>query len=126
MEQIIETVNRYIKAIHTQDREDFYDIWVNSDDVTLISITRQYTGIDAIYQDFLINGIQAHYSSIDLINEGMEIRTIDDDTAIVIFRYHTECIRRDTGEPHGIAGLETQVMKKVNGQGKLVHVHYSK
>ena len=126
MEQIIETVNRYIKAIHTQDKEDFYDIWVNSDDVTLISITRQYTGIDAIYQDFLINGIQAHYSSIDLINEGMEIRTIDDDTAIVIFRYHTECIRRDTGEPHGIAGLETQVMKKVNGQWKLVHVHYSK
>ena len=29
--------------------------------------------------------------------------------AVVIFQYHTECIRREDGSEFGIAGMETQV-----------------
>ena len=43
-------------------------------------------------------------------------------------RYHfdSECIRRDTKEPYGIQGLETQIVIKENNEWKLMHIHYSK
>ena len=50
---------------------------------------------------------------------------LTDDTAIVLFSYYTDCIRRENGEPYGIEGLETQVYKKQDGDWKLAHVHYS-
>lgn len=51
---------------------------------------------------------------------------IDDNKAIVVFKYHTECICRETHEPYGIQGLETQIVIKENNQWKLMHIHYSK
>lgn len=122
---ILELVEKYKDAIHTQDKESFKKIWTGTDN-TLISITNLFEGIDSIYDDFLINGIRKHYSKIDLISENTDIHFIDEDHAIVIFKYHTECIRRETNEPYGIQGLETQIMQKINGQWKLVHIHYSK
>ena len=91
----------------------------------MISITNQFRGIDTIYQNFLIDGIQKSYESIDLITENIDIRMIDENNAIVVFKYHTECILRDTHEPFGIQGLETQVVVKENNQWKLMHIHYS-
>ena len=52
-------------------------------------------------------------------------RMLTDDTAIVLFSYYTDCIRRENGEPYGSEGLETQVYKKQDGDWKLAHVHYS-
>jgi len=51
---------------------------------------------------------------------------ISNQLAIVIFRYHTKFIKRDTGEEYGIAGLETQVTVKENNVWRLLHIHYSK
>lgn len=126
MDEIKELVKKYQKAIHTQNKDDFYALWTQKEINTLISIVNKYEGIDSIYQDFLINGIQRSYESIDLIADEIDIKWIDNDHAIVIFRYHTECIRRDTHEEYGISGLETQVVEKVDQQWKLVHIHYSK
>ena len=75
---------------------------------------------------YLIGVIQSHYESIDLVVEKIDIRMIDENKAIGVFRYHTECIRRDTHEPYGIQGLETQIVIKENNQWKLMHIHYSK
>ncbi|MGM9940376.1 MAG: YybH family protein [Bulleidia sp.] len=125
-EQILQLVKNYQKAIHTQNREDFKSIWTEDENNVLISIATQYRGIDSICQDFLIDGIQKAYAVIDLIAENVDIHFIDESTAIVVFRYHTECIRRDSGENYGIAGLETQVVRKTDGKWKLVHIHYSK
>ena len=55
----------------------------------------------------------------------MRVNQINDDLAVVVFRYHTECILRENGEPFGIQGLETQVIVKEDGVWKLCHVHYS-
>lgn len=123
---ITDLVERYIQAIHTQDKADFLSLWTGNDADTLISITQIFKGDQAIYQDFLIDVIQKAYTRIDLINDGLTIHLLDDQNAIVIFAYHTDCIRRETGEPYGIQGLETQVLRKVNGQWKIQHIHYSK
>lgn len=125
-EQIKQLVNRYIQAIHTQDKDEFLSLWTGSDADTMISITRVFSGTASIYQDFLIDAIQARYSNIDLYSDSLTIHVLDEKTAIVIFAYHTQCTLRENGEDYGIQGLETQVLRKIDGQWKLQHVHYSK
>lgn len=51
---------------------------------------------------------------------------INDSLAIVVFQYHSECIKRDTLAEYGIEGLETQVIIKEDDEWKLLHIHYSK
>lgn len=125
-QMITELVSKYQQAIHTQNENDFRALWTDENTNTLISIANKYEGINSIYQDFLINGIQASYSDINLIADDIHINFLDNSTAIVIFNYHTECIKRDTHEPYGIMGIETQVVKKIGNEWKLVHIHYSK
>ena len=125
MEEIKQLVYNYAKAVHSQNEEEFKALWSSKENI-LISLANQFNGTDAIYQDFLIGGIQSHYESIDLVVEKIDIRMIDENKAIVVFRYYTECIRRDTHEPYGIQGLETQIVIKENNQWKLMHIHYSK
>ena len=82
--------------------------------------------LSAYTRTFLIGGIQAAYYQIRLITETMEVHEVSDALATVVFRYHTECIRRENGAPYGIQGPETQVYIKQDGDWKLLHVHYSK
>lgn len=124
--KVIEVVKRYQEVIHNQDKNMFDNLWSNKQPCTLISVTQQFYGKDKIYDDFLIGRIQKSYSSIDLINDGIEVNMIHDDLAIAVFQYHTECIKRDTHESYGIQGLETQVIIKEDNEWKLLHVHYSK
>ena len=82
MEEIKQLVYNYAKAIHTKNEKDFKALW-SSKENTLISLTNQFDGIDSIYNDFLIGGIQRLYESIDLIVEGIEIHQIDDNKALL-------------------------------------------
>lgn len=125
-QEITAMVEQYAKAIETQDKEDFCSLWANTPDCVLISITSQYVGVENIYQAFLIDGIKAAYSQIRLITEAVEVHEINENLITVVFRYHTECIRRESGEPYGINGLETQVYIREGESWKLLHVHYSK
>lgn len=124
--QIEQLVKAYQNAIHTQEKKEFMDLWTRDSHNVLISITNKYEGIESIYYDFLIDRIQKAYVKIDLIAEDIDIKMINDELAVVIFKYHTECIKRETGEEYGIAGLETQIVQKKDNQWKLVHIHYSK
>lgn len=125
-EKIRNLVRKYQHVIHTQNKEDFMSLWTCDNSNTFISITNKYVGIDSIYHDFLIDGIQKSYKNINLIAEEVDIKFISNYIAIVIFKYHTDCIKRKINEEYGISGLETQVVKKIDDQWKLVHVHYSK
>ena len=42
--------------------------------------------------------------------QNIDIHLQENDTAVVIFQYHTEYIRREDGSEYGIAGMETQVL----------------
>lgn len=125
-EKILNLVKAYQNAIHTQNREDFISLWGPDENNTLISLTHPYIGTDTICDEFLIGGLQKVYTQITLVAEDIQIHFVSDDFAIVIFQYHTECIRRETEEEYGIAGIETQVVRKINNTWKLVHIHYSK
>lgn len=124
--EILCVLEAYKKAIHTQAAEDFYPIWANGCKTSLISLSNCYNGTDTIYHDFLLNRIQAAYTRIDLIAKEIKIEILNESCAVVIFSYYTDCIRRDTGEPYGISGLETQVYVKESDGWKLAHVQYAK
>lgn len=124
-EKIQELVNQYILAIETQDKALFESLWSTTQPLSLISIASLYEGKEAIAQEFLMDKIHQSYASIRLIPEEIKIHYINDKQAIMIFQYRTECIKRKTGEPYGIAGVETQVAI-LEDKWKLVHVHYSK
>ncbi len=127
MNEIKQLVENYINAIHSQDEQQFKNLWSQQQNCSLISIIKEYHSLDAIYNDFLIGIIQRAYQSIILVEDSpLDIRLVDENTAIIIFEYHTECIKRDTLEEYGIHGLETQIAIKENNTWKLVHIHYSK
>lgn len=126
MKEINELVKKYTEAIHLQDKEKFYELWSVKEECTLISIATVFNGVSRIYQDFLINRIQKAYQEIYLISDHIQINQVNEKMAIVTFSYHTKCLLKETLEPFGIEGIETQVMIKEEGQWKLVHIHYSK
>lgn len=124
--QIKEVTMKYVEAIQSQDKESFCSIWAQNSHCVLIAITKEFIGIDNIYNDFLIGSIQAAYSVIKLIVEEIKVHIINDNLATVVFGYHTECIKRNDGSNFGIKGLETQIFIKENDQWKIQHIHYSK
>ena len=122
-QKILNIVTKYQQLVHHPDSDLLNELFTK--DATLISITTEYKGIN-IYNGFLINKLSELYSSIVLINDGIDIRMVNENLAIVIFKYHTECIRRETDESYGIEGLETQVLIKEDNHWKITHIHYSK
>ena len=104
-EEIKKLISQYAQTVHTQDKESFYKLWSKRSDCVLISLTDEFIGIDSIYNDFIIGVLQKAYTNIVLIPESVEVRLINDNVATVVFRYHTECIKRDDGKPYGIKGL---------------------
>jgi len=126
LKQIKKLVSYYQETIHSQNKENFYQLWSQNNQCSLISITNQFIGLDSIFNDFLVERIQKSYLDIKLIAENIEINMINNNFAIVLFQYHTECIKRNSHEYYGIRGLETQILIKENDVWKLLHVHYSK
>ncbi len=122
--EIEQLVRLYTEAIHSQSEADFKALWSGEDTNALISGTKFFEGLDAIYQTFLIGLIQKKYSSIHLVNDGLQSYQLTEDTAVVIFRYHTDCVIRESGQPYGMAGIETQVLKKIEGSWKIAHIQY--
>jgi len=126
-EAINELVNKYCKAVNTQEKNDVYSIFSKVQKCNLISVGTIFEGVDSIYQKFLVDLIRKFYTKIDLIkDEELKINFINENTAIVIFKYHTDCILRENGEKFGIKGVETQVVVKEEGEWKITHIHYSK
>lgn len=123
--QIHDMVERYRRAIQTQEADDFLPLWDPAARCTLISPSGFYVGLDAIYQEFLLGGIRRAYSRIELQVKSVQVRLLGQDGALVLFAYATDCERRETGEPFGISGLETQIYHRLGDDWRLVHVHYS-
>lgn len=118
-------VARYAQAVHSQRRADFDAVFARHAECRLISVSTEFVGRDAIYQQFLVERIGAKFSQITLVADVVSFNRVAPDMMVIVFRYHTECELRETGEPFGIRGLETQLALREEGEWRLVHVHYS-
>ena len=124
--QILELVKKYQSLVNNPSHELFDEVFAKNNFCTEIAITDHYKNREEIYDDFIIGRLQNRFSRIELIADEITINEISDELVIVIFKYHTDCDLRETGEPAGISGLETQVIIKENGKWRILHVHYSK
>ena len=122
--RILEKLEQYIHLVHTQEEKDGIGLWADECEISLISGAKQFKGNRSVQDDFL-GLIRNAYSTINLISENTDVRLLNETCAVLIFSYHTECLRRETGEPFGIAGLETQVYVRENDDWRLAHVQYS-
>ena len=127
IKEINDVINKYCLAIGTQDEKDFKNLFSKNKKCHLISVGQVFESIESIYKDFVIGLIQKAYTKIALIKDDeLKINFIDEKNAVVIFKYHTDCLMRERGEKFGINGVETQVLIKEEGNWKIVHIHYSK
>ena len=127
IQEINNVINQYWLAIGSQIEKDFKNIFSKNKKCYLISVGRVFEGVDSIYKEFVIDLIQKFYTKIELIkDEEPKINFIDNENAVIIFKYHTDCILRENGEKFGINGVETQVLIKEDGNWRIVHIHYSK
>ena len=46
--EVLNLVNAYIQAVHTQNETDFRSLWLD-EDVTLISVGNLFKGLDSVY-----------------------------------------------------------------------------
>ena len=123
LEQVGAVVDAYCDAIHTGDEAALRAVFTGDATDTLISQSTLYEGPDAIACDFL-GKLHELYATITLVNDGFDAHLLTPDVAVVVFRYHTECVRAETGEPYGIEGLETQVPRLLDGVWKIAHIQY--
>lgn len=124
IKEVEQLVKRYADAVHSQDENEFKSLWTQEETNAVISGEKYFQGVGSIYQDFLIGLISEKYSSIYLVNDGLRAYPLTADTAVAIFRYHTDCIVRATGEKYGMTGIETQVLKKTKDGWKIAHIQY--
>ena len=68
-ESIKELVNKYCKAVNTQEKNDVYSIFSKVQKCNLISVGTIFEGVDSIYQNFLIDLIRKFYTKIELIKD---------------------------------------------------------
>jgi len=124
-QQLIEKVKAYCHLVHTQSPEEFDALWSKKQENVLISGGNCFVGSEAILNDFLLGAIRNAFSRIELISKTIDVRLLDDDHAIIVFSYETDCDNRKDGSWFGIEGLETQVYVKEAGDWRLTHVQYS-
>lgn len=123
MYSVEETVESYTEQIHDQDEDRFKDLFTR--DAVLISGTKLFSGVEEIYREFVRNLLHAKFTEISLVKENLTVRYVTEEVAVAVFQYHTECILRKNGNSYGIAGIETQVLKKQGESWKIVHIQYA-
>ena len=124
--QLLDLVAKYQKLVTQPSRELFDEVFSYAHPCNLIAITNRFESRERIYNDFLMGALKKAYSRIELIADEISVNVISEELAIVIFWYHTECDLRESGEPFGFSGIETQVMINEKGQWRIIHIHYSK
>lgn len=126
---IMDMVKKYTKSVNHGDLhpELINDLWEHSPDVSNINIRGHQKGFDDIRKNF--------YEPIFLVLKDRNLRMTTsprkpaiyffDNTAIVEFYWILNATIKDGNKPIEMAGRETHVYRKANGQWKLVHLHYS-
>lgn len=125
-QQIIDMVHRYAETIkYADERPDLIkNLWELSEDISNINPRGHQKGFKELMEGF--------YPPLNILLSKRELNILGtpsiylfDNTAIVEFYWQLDATLRDSGEPFELQGRETQVMRKVNGEWKLVHLHYS-
>lgn len=127
--RVLDVVAKYTQSVNEGDvhPELIDSLWEHSPDVSNINIRGHQKGFEDIKQNF--------YQPIFAVLKDRNLRMVTeqrepsvyifDNTAIVEFYWKLDAVIKDGNRPVSMLGRETHVMRKINGEWKLVHLHYS-
>lgn len=116
-------VEDYFNMVSNLDEEIAKGLWASKGDISIITPRSQFFGIDNIMNDFLIKTFSSmQYRKLHSLSEMINIYG---DSANVQLYWVFDTVD-SSGEKHQTRGRETLIFEKLDGQWRLVHVHYSR
>ncbi|MEY3052187.1 MAG: hypothetical protein RLY31_1972 [Bacteroidota bacterium] len=115
-------VERYAASIDAADTAMARRLWADSPDISFIhprGTAYGWEGIVGVYRMFADRFARRHLQPRNLkVSES-------GDAAWLTFEWVFDAVFRDNGAPLQTRGRETQVLRKVGGEWRLLHIHYS-
>jgi len=128
-QRVLDVVHKYTQSVNVGDKQPelIEDLWEHSPDVSNINIRGHQKGFDDIKKNFYapIFAVLKDRNLRMFTNEREPSVYIFDNTAVVEFYWELNGVTIDGNKPVHMFGRETHVMRKINGEWKLVHLHYS-
>lgn len=123
-EAIRNVIERYAQSINAADVKFAETFWQTDDKVVFIHPRGTEFGWEAIKTNFYGKTMGETFSKRELKPRNISI-SVYGDMAIVVFFWDFYANFRSDSSPHVTHGRETQVMRKIDGQWRIAHVHYS-
>lgn len=120
-------IAKYAAGVNAEpvDMKLLSEVWDHSPDVSLINPETYEHGWEQIKQNFYEKTMQDRFAERKLTVRDIQVHTYGD-SAWAEFHWHFAAKLRQGGSAVQANGMETQIYRKVSGEGwKLVHVHYS-
>lgn len=114
----------YAESIKTANPDMAVDIWQMTEQTTYIHPRGNEYGWNAIKTNFYGKTMGERFTQRELQIHDIHIN-IYGDTAVVVFFWDFPAVFRSDGTHITTHGRETQVLRKMDGSWKIVHIHYS-
>ena len=118
-------IDLYIASIDAADANMAKPLWDSSNHATFIHPRGTERGWDEIAENFYGITMGATFTERSLRLADEPRISVYDGVAVVEFEWTFVALRADNGEPLRTEGRESQVFVPIDGDWKLVHVHYS-
>lgn len=115
-------VERYAASINAADTVMARSLWADTPELSFIhprGTAYGWTGVLGVYRMF-----GAQFSQRNLQPRNVTAQAYGD-VAWLTFEWVFDAVFRENGAPMQSQGRETQVLRKVDGEWRLVHIHYS-
>ena len=121
IEQLLET---YVESVNKADVTLAATIWQTDSKAMFIHPRGTERGWHEASANFYGKTMGETFTKRDLRLKDVSI-DIYGDTALAVFFWDFHATVREDGSPLETHGRETQVLRKLGGQWRIVHVHYS-
>lgn len=114
----------YVESVNAADTLLASTIWADSPDVSFIHPRGHERGWDAVKTQFYEGTMGQFFQDRKLVTKDLAIHCYGE-TAWAEFYWDFTAKMRADGRPIETHGRETQIYRRLNGEWRLVHVHYS-
>ena len=117
-------IARYARSVEMADPELAGEIWLHGHEVSLIHPRGHERGWNAVRDNFFVRSMGERFSRRRLTVRDMTIRVYGE-VAWTEFYWDFAATFREDGRTLATSGRETQLFRKVEGDWRIVHVHFS-
>jgi len=114
---------RYLESVRTADLKLASQVWLQSQDVSVVAPFGRFKGWESVRDNLYINFLQKAFTERSLRPDNLAI-TVSGNVAWAVFDW-TFTAKLADGQPFTSKGWESHVYEKVKGRWVIVHLHYS-